>query len=186
MVNRSARSAQAGRFDASGLAARGESLGGEIDAARRPRVADRLAPLSSAVPITWKIAGGQDDLGRPTLTVTIEGTLPLVCQRCLQPFELPVAQQTELLLARTEGELEPLDSGEAEVVLADAPLDAMTLVEDEILLSLPFAPIHAEEQCPVRLAPGAESAPATPAPSTTSPFARLSALKRGTDGFFEE
>lgn len=186
MVKRSVRSTRVGRFDAFGLAARGESLGGEIDVTRQARIADRLAPKSGAVPIAWKIAGGRDGVARPTLTVTIEGSLPLVCQRCLQPFELPVAQQTELLLARTEGELEPLDSGEAEVVLAAGLLDAMTLVEDEILLSLPFAPSHAEEQCPASLKPGAESAPATPSPGTTSPFARLAALKKGTDGFFEE
>jgi len=37
-------------------------------------------------------------------------------------------------------------------VLAAAPLDARTLVEDEVLLSLPFAPHHGEGQC----APGAE------------------------------
>lgn len=187
MVNRRARSTEAARFDAFGLAARGESFGGEVDVAGRARIADRLAPGSSAVPIAWEIAGGHDDAGRPTLTVTIEGSLPLVCQRCLQPFEWPVAQQTELLLARTEGELEPLDhSAEAEVVLAAAPLDAMTLVEDEILLSLPFAPSHAEEQCPVRPAAVADPAAATPRPGMTSPFARLSALKKGTDGFFEE
>jgi uncharacterized protein len=186
MVKRRARSTE-GRFDALGLAARGESFGGEVDVARRARIADRLAPTSHAAPIAWEITGGHDGVGRPTLKVTIEGSLPLVCQRCLQPFALPVAQQTELLLARTEEELEPLDnSGEAEVVLAAAPLDAMTLVEDEILLSLPFAPSHAEQQCPVRLAAVADSAAVTPAPSKTSPFARLSALKKGTDGFFEE
>lgn len=187
MVKRKARSTEARRFDALGLAARGESFGGEVDVARRARIADRLAPLSSVAPITWEIAGGHDGVGRPTLTVTIKGNLPLVCQRCLQPFELPVAQHTELLLARTENELQPLDdSGETEVVLAAAPLDAMTLVEDEILLSLPFAPSHAEEQCPLRLAALAGSKAATAAPSTTSPFARLSALKKGTDGIFEE
>jgi uncharacterized protein len=184
MVNRSSRSAKAGRFDAFGLAARGESLGGEVDVAGRERISDRLAPTSSAVPIAWQISGGQDGIGRPMLTVTIEGSLPLVCQRCLQPFELPVKQQTNLLLARAEAELEPLDnSGEAEVVLAAAPLDAMTLVEDEILLSLPFAPNHAEEQCPARVPAAAAAAPA---PGATSPFARLSALKKGTDGFFKE
>jgi uncharacterized protein len=185
MVNRSAGSTRAGPFDAFGLAARAESLAGVLDVARRARIVDRLAPGSGAVPIAWKIAGGHDGIGRPTLTVTIEGSLPLVCQRCLQPLELPVAQQTELLLARTEAELELLDETETEVVLAAAPLDARTLIEDEILLSLPFAPSHAEPECPA--GPGAaRSVAATPAPVSTSPFARLAALKRGTDGIFEE
>lgn len=182
MVNRSPGFTRAGRFDAFELAARGERLAGEIDVAQRERIADRLAPTSSAVPIAWEIAGGHDSVARPTLTVSIKGSLPVVCQRCLQPFELPVAQRTELLLARSEDELEPLDRGEAEVVLAAAPLDATTLVEDEILLLLPFAPSHAEDQCPADLKRVAASAAA----GSASPFSRLSALKKGTDGLFEE
>jgi uncharacterized metal-binding protein YceD (DUF177 family) len=37
---------------------------------------------------------------------------------------------------------------EHEVVLADAPLDAVGLVEDELLLTLPFAPRCPEDECP--------------------------------------
>jgi len=112
--------------------------------------------------------------------------VPLVCQRCLQPFDFAVAQQTGLLLAREEAELEALDAGEAEVVLAAAPLDALTLVEDEVLLSLPFAPSHDEGQCPARSGSGTVPDPTRQASSKTSPFARLAALKKGTDRSFEE
>ena len=175
----------AGRFDAFGLAARGGSLAGELDAQRQARVAERLAPTKRATRIAWNIVGGRDAGGRPALRVAIEGNLPVLCQRCLQPFELAVAQRTELLLARTEAELEALDQGDAEVVLAVAPLDALTLVEDEILLSLPFAPSHAEGRCPK--GSGLDAAAANrKAPGKTSPFARLAALKKGTDRSFEE
>jgi uncharacterized protein len=185
-LNRSAGATGAGRFDAFGLAARDERLAGELDVMRQARIADRLAPTNVATRVAWTIAGGHDAAGRPTLSVAIEGNLPVICQRCLQPFALPVAQQTELLLARTQAELETLDAGEAEVVLAAAPLDALTLIEDEILLSLPFAPTHAEGQCPESLGPGANAATAGQAPGATSPFARLAALKKGTDRSFEE
>jgi len=184
-VNRSAGATRAGRFDAFGLAARGERLAGELDAMRQARVAERLAAAKGATPIAWNIVGAHDAAGRPALVVAIEGSLPMVCQRCLQPFELPVAQRTELLLARTEAELEALDQGDAEVVLAAAPLDALALIEDEILLSLPFAPSHAEGRCPESMGPDV-AATATKAASRTSPFARLAALKKGTDRSFEE
>jgi uncharacterized protein len=185
-VKRSAGATPAGRFDAFDLAARGESLAGQVDATRRERIADRLAPTAVAAPIDWKIVGGRDPAGRPTLTVTIEGSLPLVCQRCLQPFDLGIAQQTELLLARADAELGLLDAGEAEVVLAAEPLDALTLIEDEILLSLPFAPSHPDGQCATVLKTVAARPADEAAPSTTSPFARLAALKKGTDRSFEE
>ena len=115
------------------------------------------------------------------LSVSVEGDLPLVCQRCLQPFDTHIAQRSELLLARNDAELERLDAEEAEVLLAVTPLDAMTLVEDEVLLWLPFAPRHPEAQCPADVAGTSASERAQPAKATTSPFARLAALRKGTD-----
>jgi len=145
--------------------------------ARRARVADRLAP-GVASPIAWQITGARDGLGRPTLAVSIEGAVPLICQRCLQAFEAPIVQRSELLLARDGAELQRLDAEAPEVVLAAALLDAMTLIEDEVLLSLPFAPRHPEGQCSA-IAVGSKRGPAQPAQATTSPFARLAALKKG-------
>ncbi|MDQ2961537.1 MAG: YceD family protein [Pseudomonadota bacterium] len=180
-MKRSAGSKGAGRFDALDLAARGEALAGDVDVSRRPRVADRLAPGTISAPIAWRIDGARDALDRPMLTVTVEGDLPLVCQRCLQPFDAPIAQHSELLLARDDDEFERLDAEELEVLQAAAPLDAMTLVEDEILLSLPFAPRHPEGLCPAGAAAGSgpDAAPAVKA--ITSPFARLAALRKATD-----
>ena len=41
-----------------------------------------------------------------------------------------------------------VDAGsDDEVLIADHPLDARKLVEDERLLTLPFAPMHAEGEC---------------------------------------
>src|SRR5881394_318651 len=105
-VKQSAGSTGAGRFDALDLAARGETLAGEVDLSRRPRVADRLAPKTISAPIAWHIAGARDALGRPMLAVSVEGNLLLACQRCLQSFDAPVSQRSELLLARNDAELE--------------------------------------------------------------------------------
>ena len=147
MANRDSGLSRSGRFDAFGLAAKSGRLTGEIDAAMLARLADRLAAGTGPTPIAWRIDGEHDPVGRPLLRVTIEGSLPLVCQRCLQPFALPIRQETRLLLAADEAELELLDAEEPEVVLASTPLDARTLIEDEILLSLPFVPRHAEGSC---------------------------------------
>jgi uncharacterized protein len=148
MANRDSGLSRSGRFDAFRLAEKDGSLAGEIDARTLERVVDRLVAGDAPVRIAWRIDGAHDPVQRPMLRVTIEGSLPLACQRCLQPFELPIRQQTGLLLAANEDELELLDAEEPEVVLASAPIDARTLIEDEILLSLPFVPRHAEGSCP--------------------------------------
>jgi uncharacterized protein len=159
-----------GSFDAFELAARGGTLEGTVDVADLQRAADSLAPGDGRV--AWRIAGSADPVGRPALEVALTGTVPLECRRCLESFAWPVAQRTLLLLARDEGELARLDEGdEHEVVLAAAALEAAALVEDELLLSLPFAPCCDRAAC-------AGEAAAAPAP-VASAFGALAALKRG-------
>lgn len=174
MANRTLAGAP-GRFDAFELAAEGDELAGRVDARGLPRVADQLAAGADAGPIDWRIRGGRDALGHPMLTVRVEGDVPLACQRCLQPFAAPVAQQTALLLARDEAELARLDAEETEVVLANTTLDPLRLVEDELLLSLPLSPRHDEDQC-------AAARRAPPHGAKGSPFAGLAALKARNPG----
>ena len=131
-----------GSFDAFATALRGLALSGSIEAAELSRVADQIA--DGAATVAWKITGTTDALGRPALVVSLDGSVTLECQRCLRNFAWPVAQQTLLLLARDEREQAHLDEDdEHEVVVAAAPLDPRVLVEDELLLTLPFAP-HCE------------------------------------------
>jgi uncharacterized protein len=176
MVSHGPASAGGTRFDAFRLAAEDEILAGEFDARTLERATDRLAGGSRAALVRWQIAGGRDAMRRPMLAVTIEGELPLICQRCLQAFDAPIRQQTRLLLARDDAELKQLDAEESEVVLAGAPLDARVLVEDELLLSLPFAPHHAEGQCAPGLAWGRDEARGEHH-GARSPFASLAELK---------
>ena len=131
------------RFDAFKLSARGGSISGSLDARSLPNVADSLAPGDDPVRAVWTIEGIASAEGRPALAIAIEAEVPLVCQRCLGRMAWKVSQSTEVLLAHDEGELASHDEGsEGEVILADRPLDAATLVEDELVLTLPFAPRH--------------------------------------------
>lgn len=132
---------QATRFDAFKLVARGGELTGTVDPVRLPRLGDQVAAAGGSV--AWRIRGGDDGQGRPALTVTVEGDVPVTCQRCLGTMRQPVAQETVLLLARDEAEAVRLDgASECEVILASAAVEALAVVEDELLLSLPFAPRH--------------------------------------------
>ncbi|HSQ82405.1 MAG TPA: YceD family protein [Casimicrobiaceae bacterium] len=119
---------------------------GTVDAHRLPRVEDLVA--GGPARVDWRIAGTTDASGRPALSVALSGAVMLSCQRCLADFEWKVEQQTELLLARNEDELEALDAESgSEVVLAESPVDPLELVEDELVLALPFAPRHPDGAC---------------------------------------
>jgi len=172
-----------GRFDGFTLAARGAVIQGDINAAELTRIEDLVAPESSDAPLHYRITGvgnafgSENALPAPALKVALTGSVQLVCQRCLQPFSYDIDQQTVVLLARNESELEKLDEEDAdhEVILADVPLDAVALVEDELVLTLPFVPRCPEDVCP---ALSGEQTPQEPEASEgSSPFEALAQLR---------
>ncbi len=138
------------RFDAFRLAREHGTLEGQVDLHAMPRLAEWLAAEESEAGDTpawfgWRISGGEDAQQRPALAIRLEGVVPAVCQRCLGTLAWPVAQRTEVLLARSEAEVAQLDAdSESEVIVAASPLDPAVLVEDELLLTVPYAPRHAE------------------------------------------
>ena len=134
------------KLDAFRLARERGIAEGSVDAHRLPRVDDVLA--AGPATIAWRIEGTSDAAGRPALRIEVTGAVHLTCQRCLGDFEWPIDQRTEVLLARNPGELAALDADSAsEVVLADIPVEPLTLIEDELVLALPFAPRHADDGC---------------------------------------
>lgn len=160
------------RFDAFKLAEQGASLSGEVDVAILPRLQDRIAsnPAGDASRVRWSVSGGRDAKGRPELQLDLDGSVFVTCQRCLHPLVFRIDQHTQVLVARDEAELVSFDAEEPEVVLAKSQLDALTLVEDELLLSLPFAPRHPEGECEAVVAGAAGQV-------RESPFAQISAIK---------
>jgi DUF177 domain-containing protein len=133
------------RFDAMRLARERGTIAGSVDAEQLPRVADQLAGRGR---VDWRIDGTSDASGRPALRIGLTGSVTLECQRCLADFASPIDVTTDVLLARDEAQLAALDAESSlEVVLANGPLDPLGLVEDELVLALPFAPRHPEGAC---------------------------------------
>lgn len=144
MVSRGKRSA--GRFDAFRLAAERGVVEGSVDAHALPRVADLVSDGPAF--IAWRIEGFTDASARSALRIALKGAVSLTCQRCLADFAWPIDVTTEVLLARDDPELAALDADSSlEVVLASGPLDPLSLVEDELVLTLPFAPRHPDGAC---------------------------------------
>ena len=77
-----------GKFDAFRLVRDKGVLSGQLDAATLPRVADQL--IEDAAPVAWRIEGTTDPLGRPALSIAVDGMLPLECQRCLEVERCPI------------------------------------------------------------------------------------------------
>ena len=118
----------------------------------------------------------------------------MTCQRCLESMQWPLFVDSVVRVVATEAAAELEGSVECVVVPADEMLDLAELVQDEVLLALPLAPRHAEQEC----APlGPETAPgmddelndastAQEEPDVReredNPFAVLASLKREQRG----
>ncbi len=167
------------RFDAFRLVARQGRIEGSVDPFDLDRVHDVLGDEDGEIPaseIRYRLAGEVDPQGRSVLHVGLEGEVPLQCQRCLRLFYWPVRQDTSVLLAHDEQELAYLDENdEREVVLAAAPLEAKDIVEDELVLSLPYVPRCERPDCVANEAAGERSEGAAPG----SAFGALAGLKPG-------
>jgi uncharacterized protein len=166
-------------IDSLEFAGNGLQLDAEVSFAELPRLLDQLDNSSGVLHYT--VQGGTDYLGHPVLDISLKGCCQLRCQRCLGSFEYPIELDTRLLLC-DQARLDELDSGshmtgqlddeeDFDGILADANLDVLALLEDEILLSLPIAPKHEEGDC---LASESEDKQK----GKRNPFAILENLKR--------
>lgn len=154
--------------------ARGEqTLSASLPVSGLARLQDSLFDAGGEV--RFVVTGGHDARRRPLLTVEISGTLHLRCQRCLGGLDYPLRLSNSVLLVSAAETADGLmDSEDADWIEASAELDLAELIEDEILLGLPYAPRHEAGTCRHRLDEKAKRAEA-------SAFAKLADLKRNSN-----
>jgi uncharacterized protein len=133
-------------IDSLDFARNGMELRGEVAMAEMPRLQDMLAEPEGQV--SYVLRGRRDKNGKPVLELTLEGSCQLRCQRCLQSLAYPI-NMTSRLLPVPEGELDdssPEEDG-MDRIPAQASMNVLDLVEEEILLGLPLAPKHEFGAC---------------------------------------
>ncbi|MCB1939995.1 MAG: DUF177 domain-containing protein [Rhodocyclaceae bacterium] len=155
-------------IDAPAFAREGRHL-----AAREPVSGfERLAALAVAPSgdLEFEVAGVRGDQGQLFVDVVTRGTLMIQCQRCLGPMPWAFNTRGRLLLVPPDQTLPDEDTDEDfDSIHADSAFALLPLIEDEVLLALPFAPRH--EQCEPPLPLGAVA--------KESPFAVLENVRAG-------
>ena len=161
-------------IDATGFARAGQALEDITQTSRFVRLGQGL-PDPQGGEIRWQVRGRFDaPTRRSWLDVQAQGAVQVICQRCLGAFSLTLQVDSTLGLVDTQAQLDAMDALEAEgqgsdieYLVADARLDVLGLVEDDLILALPYAPAH--EMCP-------EDGAAAEPPRRPSPFAILKDL----------
>ncbi|MDH4393933.1 MAG: DUF177 domain-containing protein [Aquabacterium sp.] len=176
------------RLDVAAFIADAAQLSGDWPGASLQRLADlQAAPQDTPLAaVAWQalgqrlpVAAGDAELW---LHLHASAQVWLTCQRCLQPFTVPLDIDQRLRFVRGEAQAEALDAEIEEDVLAlSKSLDLRDLVEDELLLALPIVPRH--DACPQPLPVPLGEAPAPEdVPERENPFAALQRLKSTTPG----
>ena len=138
--------------------------------------ADRIPRGWRDEPLTGRLAFGfADAQGRvPTIDGELAVTLDAVCQRCLTAFRMPLSVTMQLLPVVANGsEIGKADSGNDEYEvweLDDEMVCPADIVEEALIMAMPFAAMHAEAGECENFEPAADGAE-----QTTRPFAGLKA-----------
>jgi uncharacterized protein len=149
------------------FASAGATQQGVLPLSEFPRLRDTL--VSAAGNVSYAVQGVRDSRGRPSLRLKVRGTLQLRCQRCLEALAHEVSADALLVLASSQAEIdaEPLDAEAPDRVVAGREMPLRELVEDELILALPYAARH--EGCE----PAHEGRDAAIDRARSSPFAGL-------------
>lgn len=162
-------------FGKSAVAELGRSgpLTAALEVDRLPRLNEAVVPPSG--PIEAQVAFGND--GENVLVdASLRGAVSVACQRCLEPMTLAVDSRMRLALVADDTAVAP--DGYESLFVPDGEVRLADLVEDEILLGIPFSARHPDGECGA-LAQALEDMRGSS--EATRPFAGLAALLRDKD-----
>lgn len=165
------------RLPVATLADAGARLHGQTPLRELPRLASACPASAGDTPIQWQV---QFSTRQPPgqskevwLELQAEVALTLECQRCLQAMPEPLQVQRAFRFAPDEATAARLDEElDEDVLVISRQFDLLELIEDELIMALPFAPRHANCQPAASLQDDSAVADEHP-----HPFAVLQQLK---------
>ncbi len=157
-----------------------QQLAGQDVLSNYERLLEETQGLGGQNAVNWTVRGdlqpdanGQAQVG---LFLSVSTSLPLTCQRCLGPVDVPVQIERAFRFVETEAQAELEDDASPEDLLVlSRDFDLAALIEDEVLMDLPVVPRH--DTCPVPVKLTAADAGFVEASPKPSPFAVLAGLK---------
>lgn len=99
--------------------------------------------------VAFVLRGFEDKFKEPCLELFIDGKLDLICQRCFEKLEHTIFLKSGFLIKKetqlTDFQVD--DYADYDLIEGSAKMDVLSLIEDEIILSLPVAPKHENDKC---------------------------------------
>ena len=99
--------------------------------------------------IAFVLRGFENKHREACLELSIKGKLDLICQRCSEKLEHTIFLKSGFLI-KEETQLTDFqvdDHADYDLIEGSAKMDVLSLIEDELLLSMPGAPKHENDKC---------------------------------------
>lgn len=131
--------------------------------------------------VWYEFRGSSQQGRRPRVWLKVQALLTLTCQRCLSDMLFLVNETVQFELfanENTANAVEAVDEGDPdapEPLVADGPVDLVQMVEDQLILAVPYVPKH--HACEPAKTSAGESVEEV---KRESPFKVLEGLKRGS------
>lgn len=146
---------------------------GSIPADALPRLQKAVASVDRvAAEVEFSLGDDREKLLRGTLDATVD----VICQRCLEPFSQQIHSDFSIAAVWSEEEAKALASAYDPWIVGEGEGDLYEILEEELLLSLPVVTFHQGDCIDAALLSSGESA-AEEAESTPNPFQVLQQLK---------
>ena len=113
---------------------------GDVAYEQMPRLSELLAPDAQREQVNVAMSFEVDEHGFVVINLSIEASLPLVCQRTLEVFYFPVKTDTCLSPIYHDSEAKKLPAHYEPLLMEEEMLRPSKMVEDELLLALPIVP----------------------------------------------
>ncbi len=128
------------------FARQAEKLHGKFPVAQMKRLSDSLD--SDGGDVEFELTFDRKERAR-VATGSFRTDVKMVCQRCLDQVNVAIRGTIHLEFVEgeeAEGRFE--DQGYETVIVKDNSLSLLELIEDEVILALPFSPLHEKGECP--------------------------------------
>ena len=150
---------------------------GRLALSTMARLAASLADTVGEV--EYEVEFDRDEQAQAYLQLKVDASLPLICQRTLERFELPVHIRQRLGVIRREQYEAGLPEGYEPMLLpADGGLRIADAIEDELILAVPVVPMSDNGLLPQDVVWQDAEPEMAQAPESASPFAVLGRLKQ--------
>ncbi|MEX2132139.1 MAG: YceD family protein [Pseudohongiellaceae bacterium] len=157
-------------------------ISGFVEFANLARLSECLTDGNGKVYV--KLGFEVDGSGRKVIHVSLEAQAKVICQRCLEPMLVELADQVNLVVINDESAAVSLDRQFDPWLCTDHKIDLINLVDEQMVLCMPIVNLHQSGPCVTvktydtkasgtGKVPGAEGVP-----EKRNPFAVLEKLQK--------